>query len=214
MSGQTLSPEQIGIGMRISVHPHSDDYERIIGDALETTKHQVNLDGLEISTGEVSTYVGVKTGAAAQRLADYATTLIASASRASNRQHLTSHLLFSRGCPGEATCQLIPGELPSEQRVAVEKTGLEAAAAWSLYPLADDGSPHMAPIYAAIDQAQAAGVTVTSEHYATILRGDLADVLTVVVNAWAKVGEEVPHVVSHVSVSLDSPSTQRAGDGA
>ena len=214
MSGQTLSPEQIGIGMRISLHPHSDDYERIIGDALETTKHQVNLDGLEISTGEVSTYVGVKTGAAAQRLADYATTLIASASRASNRQHLTSHLLFSRGCPGEATCQLIPGELPSEQRVAVEKTGLEAAAAWSLYPLADDGSPHMDPIYAAIDQAQAAGVTVTSEHYATILRGDLADVLTVVVNAWAKVGEEVPHVVSHVSVSLDSPSTQRAGDGA
>ncbi|WP_022870379.1 YkoF family thiamine/hydroxymethylpyrimidine-binding protein [Yaniella halotolerans] len=214
MSGQTLSPEEIGIGMRISVHPHSDDYERIILDALDTTKNQIDLGGLEISTGEVSTYVGVKTGAAAQRLAEYSTTLIASASRASNRQHLTSHLLFSRGCPGEATCELIPGEIPSEQTVTLERTGLEAAAAWSLYPLADDGSAHMDPIYAAIDQAKASGVTVTSEHYATILRGDLADILGVVVNAWAKVGQEVPHVVSHVSVSVDSPSAQRAGDAA
>lgn len=214
MSGQTLSPEQIGIGMRISVHPHSNDFARIILDALEVTNNRMDLDGLEISTGEVATYVGVKSGAAAQQLAEYATTLIASASWASSRQHLTSHLLFSRGCPGEATCELVPGEIPGEQTVKLEKTGHEAAAAWSLYPLADDGSAHMAPIYAAIDQAKASGVTVTSEHYATILRGDLADVLTVVVNAWAKVGEEVPHVVSHVSVSLDSPTPQRDGDAA
>src|SRR5699024_2842289 len=89
---------------------------------------------------------------------------------------------------------LIPGEIPAEKPVELDKTGIEAAAAWSLYPLADDGSPHMGPIYAAIDEAKASGITVTSEHYATILRGDLADVLTVIVNAWAKVGEEVPHV--------------------
>lgn len=214
MSGLTLSPEQIGIGMRISIHPHSDDYERIILEALETTSDRLDLTGLEITTGDVSTYVGVKTGAAAQQLADYATTLIASASRASNRQHLTSHLLFSRGCPGEATCELLPGEIPVEQTVTLEKTGLEAAAAWSLYPLADDGSAHMDPIYAAIGQAKASGITVTSEHYATILRGDLADVLTVVLNAWAKVGEDVPHVVAHLAVSLDSPSAQRQGDAA
>ena len=72
----------------------------------------------------------------------------------------------------------------------------------------------MGPIYAAIDEANASGITVTSEHYATILRGDLADLLAVIVNAWAKVGEEVPHVVSHVSVSLDSPTAQNTGDAA
>src|SRR5699024_9930753 len=156
VSGLTLSPEQIGIGMRIGIHPHSDDYERIILEALETTSDQLDLTGLEITTGEVSTYVGGKTGAAAQQLADYATTLIASASRASTRQHVTSHLFVRRGCPGEATCELLPGEIPVEQTVALEKTGLEAAAAWSLYPLADDGSAHMDPIYAAIGQAKAA----------------------------------------------------------
>src|SRR5699024_1721874 len=132
----------------------------------------------------------------------------------SERQHLTSHLLFSRGCPGEASCELIPGEIPAEKPVELDKTGIEAAAAWSLYPLADDGSPHMGPIYAAIDEANASGSTVTSEHDSRILRGELADVLTVSVNAWASVGEEAPHVGSHVSVSLDAPSAQQAGDTA
>lgn len=213
VSGQTLTPDQIGIGMRISIHPHSDDYARIILDAIDETKKQLSLDdpasGLEISTGEVSTFVGVQSGDAAQQLAEYAATLIASASSASGRQHLTSHLLFSRGCPGEASCELIPGEIPAEKTVELAKTGIEAAAAWSLYPLADDGSPHMDPIMKAIEEAKAAGITVTSEHYATILRGDLADVLVTIVDAWAKVGQEVPHVVSHVSISLDSPSAQQ-----
>ncbi|NLZ99226.1 MAG: hypothetical protein GX920_10535, partial [Micrococcus sp.] len=74
MSGQTLSPAQIGIGMRISVHPHTDQFANIILNALDETNKQLNLDHLEISTGEVSTYVGVKAGDAAQQLAEYATT--------------------------------------------------------------------------------------------------------------------------------------------
>src|SRR5699024_9770243 len=79
MSGQTLSPKQIGIGMRISVHPHSNDFERIILDALKETHRILQLDepdtGIEIATGEVSTYVGVKSGDAAPQLAAYAATL-------------------------------------------------------------------------------------------------------------------------------------------
>src|SRR5699024_12065170 len=59
---QTCALPIFGIGMRISIHPHSDDYERIILEALETTSDQLHLTGLEITTGEVSTYVGVKTG--------------------------------------------------------------------------------------------------------------------------------------------------------
>lgn len=212
MSGQTLTPEQIGIGMRISIHPHTDDFVDIILNALAETKNV--SQNLQVETGEVSTYVGVNSAdgsaedqGAGQQLADYATTLIGTASRASGRAHLTSHLLFSRGCPGEATCELVPGEIPAEPDVQLAKTGIPAAAAWSIYPLADDGQPHMEPIMAAIDAARASGVDVISEHYATVLRGDLADVLTVVVNASTNVGEQVPHVVSHVSISLDSPST-------
>ena len=204
--------------MRISVHPHADDFERIILDAIKHTHETLNVDtpdsGLEVSTGEVSTYVGVNSGQPAQQLAEYASTLLRATSREANRQHVTSHILFSRGCPGEASCELVPGEVPAEQRVHLAKTGLEVAAAWSLYPLADDGIPHMTPIYAAIDQAKASGVEVTSEHFATILRGDLADVLTVILDAWAQIGVDVPHVVSHVSISIDSPSAKNTGDVA
>ena len=218
MSGQTLSPDQIGIGMRISVHPHADDFERIILDAIKYTHDVLKVDepdsGLEVSTGEVSTYVGVNSGEAAQQLAAYASTLIRAASEESNHQHLTSHILLSRGCPGEASCELIPGEIPAEKPVSLAKSELEVAAAWSLYPLADGTVPHMTPIYAAIDQAKASGVQVTSEHFATILRGDLADVLTTIVDAWGQIGQEVPHVVSHISISANSPTTQRGGDQA
>lgn len=84
--------------MRISVHPHADDFERIILNAIKHTHDVFDVDGqdsaLEVSTGEVSTYVGVKAGEPAQQLADYAATLISTASRESNRQHLTSHILF------------------------------------------------------------------------------------------------------------------------
>ena len=216
MSGQTLSPDQIGIGMRISVHPHADDFERIILDAIKYTHDVLKVDdpdsGLEVSTGEVSTYVGVNSGESAQQLAAYASTLIRAASEESNRQHLTSHILLSRGCPGEATCELVPGEIPAEKPVHLAKSELEVAAAWSLYPLADGNVPHMTPIYAAIDQAKASGVKVTSEHFATILRGDLADVLKTIVDAWAQIGQEVPHVVSHISISVDSPSAQWNGE--
>src|SRR5699024_3668643 len=108
VSGQTLSQDQVGVGRSISVHPHADDFERIIVDGVKDTNDVLNVDeadsGLEVSTGEVSTYVGVKSGEAAQQLAEYASTLIRTASHESNRQHLTSHILLSRGCPGETTC--------------------------------------------------------------------------------------------------------------
>lgn len=218
MSGQTLSPKQIGIGMRISVHPHSNDFERIILDALKETHRILQLDepdtGIEIATGEVSTYVGVKSGDAAPQLAAYAATLIHSAALDSDGQHLTSHLLLSRGCPGETICQLVPGQIPAEKDVHLAKSGVIVAAAWSLYPLADDGSSHMEPIMAAIDEAKASGLTVTSEHYATILRGDLSDVLSVIFDAWSTVGQEVPHVVSHVSISINSPSVHNGAGAA
>src|SRR5690625_3026368 len=133
--------------MRISVHPHADDFLRIIFDAIKYTHYLLNIDepdsGLEVSTGEVSIYVGVNSGEATQQLAAYASTLIRAASEESNHQHLTSHILLSRGCPGEATCELVPGEIPAEKPVSLAKSELEVAAAWSLYQLADGTVPFM-----------------------------------------------------------------------
>ena len=80
---------------------------------------------------------------------------------------------------------------------------------WSLYPLMDGDSghgPHLAPIERAIEQAKASGLQVTPAHYATMLRGDLADALELVFASWAEVGRMVPHVVAHLTISIGSPS--------
>ena len=217
-SGAELTPEHIRIGMRISIHPHADDFERIILDAIRHTHNVLTpyglTEGVDIQTGEVSTYVGVKTGDAAQKLAAYAATLIHSASLGSGRRHLTSHILLSRGCPGGAACELVPGEMPPEKRVYLDRAGIPAVASWSLYPLTDGNVPHMEPIMDAIQEVKDSGLEVTEDHFATTVRGDLSGVLAVIFNAWAKVGEHVPHVVSHISVSLDSPSARTTGGAA
>lgn len=124
-----------------------------------------------------------------------------------------AHVLFSRGCPGEVACDLAVTGLPRPAPVQVEPTGIRAAAQWSLYPLLDGGTDagdHMAHIEAAIRAATARGTASSPAHYATRLTGDVADVLATAVDAWAQVGAVVPHVVSHLTVSVGSPTAAGA----
>ncbi|MGO2598151.1 YkoF family thiamine/hydroxymethylpyrimidine-binding protein [Microbacterium gubbeenense] len=64
----------------------------------------------------------------------------------------------------------------------------------------------MGAIYAAIEQAKKTGVFTGSDHFATRLDGDLAEVLETVANAWIGVGRTVQHVTTHVTVSINSPT--------
>lgn len=117
------------------------------------------------------------------------------------------------------SCDLTETGLPTPSAVEVAPTGVPAVAQWSLYPLLDGGSPagdHMAPIEAAIEAAQRRGIATVPSHYATKLTGDIAEVLATAVDAWAGVGATVPHVVTHLTVSVGSPSapaTQREQGG-
>ncbi|MGI8947135.1 MAG: YkoF family thiamine/hydroxymethylpyrimidine-binding protein [Ornithinimicrobium sp.] len=202
-------PEQLGVGMRLSVHPHCDDFEEVILGALADVIGAGLSDDLLVETDEVSTYVGARTELAEERLAAFASALIAAAFRRCGAGHVVAHILLSRGCPGEASCHLDVAGLPETASVALEPTGIRAAAQWSLYPLLDGGSgqgDHMVHIEAAIAAAQARGVAACANHYATKLTGDLAEVLATVVDAWAQVGAVVPHVVTHLTVSVGSPS--------
>lgn len=211
------TPADVGIGMRISVHPHTDDFLDVLTGALDDAAELPSAQRLTIRTETVSTYVGATVEPAAQDLAAYACGLIGGASRRAGGRHVVAHILLSRGCPGEARCTLVPGEegnLPVEPPITVPPTGRRAVAAWSLYPLDDSGFPHLEMIEGEIAHARrraGEGVEVTPLHYATELRGDLAAVLSVVVDAWTAVGSRVPHVVSHVTVSLDSPAQSAAG---
>ena len=126
-------------------------------------------------------------------------------------RHVVAHVLLSRGCPGEVSCDLSVTGLPEPAPVEVPPTGVPAVAQWSLYPLLDggDSTDHMPVIERAITRAQERGTATGAAHYATRLTGDLAEVLATAVDAWAAVGAQVPHVVSHVTVSVNSPTPQR-----
>jgi hypothetical protein len=207
------TPQQLGIGMRVSLHPHCDDFVPVILGALADTEAAGLTEALVLETDEVSTYVGARTAPAEQRLASYLTALVAAASRRSGGGHVVAHVLLSRGCPGEVSCDLSVTGLPHAAPVAIEPTGLRAAAQWSLYPLLDGGSggeQHMAHIEAAIAHARRRGTATSPAHYATKLVGDLADVVATAVDAWAEVGTRVPHVVTHLTISLGSPSPAEA----
>lgn len=208
----TPTPAQLGVGARLSVAVMDSDYVRILLAALD----RADASGLEISTDEISTYVG---GSEIDVLR-YVTQVIAGA--ASSSAHVSAQLLLSRGCPGEVTCDLSPtAALPAVQVSPAARTGIRAAAHWSLYPLTD-GAPtrseglepdHMRDIAAAVELARSTGTYAGSAHFATRLDGDLADVLSTVASGWLLVGRTVAHVTTHVTLSMNSPTTV-ATDGA
>lgn len=205
----TAAPTQLGIGARFSIHPHCDDFVRVILDALDDVSQAGLTAGLVLETDEVSTYVGAAEAPAEQRLARYLAGVVAAASRRSDGGHVVAHVLLSRGCPGERTCDLSVTGLPVADPVDVPLTGVAAVAQWSLYPLLDgssDDGDHMVPIDAAIAAAQRRGTATGPAHYATRLAGDVAEVLATAVDAWAQVGASIPHVVSHLTLSVGSPS--------
>jgi len=213
---------ELGIGARVSVHPHTDRFVDVILGALADVEGAGLTEGLQLQTDEVSTYVGALEAPAEQRLARYVAGLVAATSRRSDGGHVVAHVLLSRGCPGEVSCDLNVTGLPTTEPVDVAPTGVQAVAQWSLYPLMDaagagtsgaapvDGE-HMAHIERAIAAAQQRGTASAAAHYATVLRGDVADVLATAVDAWASVGEVVPHVVTHLTLSVGSPSATDSG---
>lgn len=197
-----LSPEDLGVGARFTVAVMDGDFADIILAAL----HSANARDLVVETDPVSTLVR----GSEQRVLEYISAVIAGASRGGH--HVSASLLLSRGCPGEVTCETTPGLLADAAPVpTLAATGIRASAHWSLYPLDDTGRPgeapdHLRDIYAAIDHAKQLGTYVRGEHYATLLEGDLADVLVTIAAGWVLVGRSVQHVTSHATISIASPT--------
>lgn len=189
-----------GVGARITVAVMADDYVRLITQALAA----VNREGLQLDTDKISTFVR----GSEQRLAEYLRDLIAAV--AASGHHVVAHLMLSRGCPGEV-CGAVPP--PALSSVRLDPSGVAVQAQWSLYPLADagapapeDGSDHLAPVWAAIEQARHDATFLRAEHFVTTLAGDLSDVLRTVFATWLAAGSAVPHTVTHLTVGVHSPS--------
>lgn len=195
-------PMRFGVGARVTVAVMTDRYVDVITNALQTT----DPGELVVQTGDVSTYLGGSEPELLRYLTDLAAAIAATG------VHSSITVQLSRGCPGEAICELPGGAGPRPVDVPEgRETGRFAAAEWALYPLADDvragvEPDHMRDIYAAIELARANGTFRASEHFVTRLEGDLGTVLATVFAGWVMVGRSVQHVTSHLTVSLNSPS--------
>lgn len=203
------TPAALGLGARITLSVMSDDYVRVITDAIDAADGAV--PGITRETDAVSTFVrGTE-----RELATWLRELLVAAGRPGH--HVSAALLLSRGCPGEVTCELPAGFGAPADPVVLAPAGLPVRAQWSLYPLtdgsADPDAPapdHMRDITAAIGYARDRGVQVDTRHFVTELAGDLADVLEVVTAAWVLIGTTVQHTVCHLTLSLHSPTVAAA----
>jgi len=199
-----LSPAEFGVGARITLSAMSDDYVRILLDALSSA----DATGLDVQTGAVSTFAA---GGEAD-LVRYLVQLVAAAGRSG--VHVSASIHFSRGCPGEVVCDLPGGAGPLAADIPeVPPTGVSAIGEWALYPLDDTARAgvepdHMRDIYAAIDFARELGTFEASEHFVTRLSGDVADVIRTAAAGWILVGRTVQHVTSHVTLSINSPTSR------
>ncbi|MCW2287462.1 YKOF-related protein [Leucobacter luti] len=199
VSPAPMTPSQYGVGARFTLSVYDSDYVRIILEALSAA----DASELTIETTDISTFVG----GSEQRVLEFLRDVITTAARSG--AHLSAGILLSRGCPGELACELPAGVAAlGAAPIALAPAGVRARAHWSLYPLLDGGSTgdHMTPIYAAIADAKTAGVYSGSDHFATRLDGDLAELLEVAANGWIGVGGVVQHVTTHLTVSLNSPT--------
>ncbi len=184
----------LGVGARVSVHPHRDDFADVLLGALAA----LDRTGVDVVTDDVSTLVRGPEADVLRVVVD----LVAAVARAGG--HVVAHVHLSRGCPGEVACDLGDDVVLAPVDLAPPApVGVPASAHWALYPLGVDG--HLDAVLTAVDEA-GVRVRVTPEHYVTRLDGDLADVLGTVALAWARTGEHVRHVVTHVTVSVGSPS--------
>lgn len=228
----STGPASSGAGARLSVYPLTDGFVELILDALAEAPRP---RGLEIATDDVSTFIRGREDDLARYLYEVITRV------AARGYHVGGHLMLSRGSPEEVSPAGERDGLPWAPSSAphLPPTGYHVAAHWSLYPSVDvrtadvrnpdartlDARTAETPVSAhpgrsaerlsvleeAIGQARADGTLAGAGHFVIRLEGDLADVLETVVGTWIAAGRRAPHVVTHVTFTINRATAPARG---
>ncbi len=200
------------MGVRFSLFPMRDDFVPVILRAVD------NLDrlGVEAEVDDVSTCL------AGEEPNLWEAVRVAFGRAASSDAHVVLSATFSAGCPGEPEGDIcVPraydGPTGGDAGWSPEANDLpdRISAQFALYPLGATG--YMDTIYAEIERAKAAGVTVVSRHFCTHLYGSGEQVFDVMRSAFSATRTVATHVVMTATVSANSPSlsgTATSGGGA
>lgn len=199
------------IGAQVSLYPMTSDFVNVITSGLAAlTPYK---DNLRIETDDMSTLmVG-----APEPLFDAVRDLFAASARLPD--HVTMHVTFSRGCPGEPddpTCRCETLTQAQDQSLEERKVlsleavraapvlGVEIDIQFSLYVLGHDR--HMDEIYGCIDFLKTSGTFLKSKNFCTRLRGDAGAVFETVRQAFLRFGPAAGHVTIDLTASANSPS--------
>lgn len=182
-------------GASFTLHPMSDDFARIIKESLNKT----DTSNVWMETDDVTTTIRgdvVHVFDVTQAIVYYA---------AQTGQHISFHVTYSYGCPGdsEADTYLGANDTPTNvNNIKVDKQ--YAAAKFSLYPLKNES--YMDVIYQQIELMKEY-VDVTPVHYATKLEGDLLRIFTGLEKVFtATIHQGSTHTVMTADFSVNSPS--------
>lgn len=201
-----MDATHFGVGARVSLYPMTDQFEDIILGALDDVSTTAAAGRLEAQTSTLSTLLRGKESDLTRYLID----LVAAAARRCRGAHLGAVVQLSRGCPGEMSCSPTDRPWAPDPVPAMPAAGVPVHAEWALYPLPGPGeqAEHMPAIAAAIERARERGLVTDGGHFVTLLTGDLAEVVSLVINTWIQCGRSVRHVVSHLSLAINPPRSE------
>lgn len=189
--------ESVLAGCSFSVHPMSDNFVDIIGDALENTDDSK----VWLQTDKVSTIVRGRTA----HVFDVSQSVFINAVQTG--KHVAFHATYSIGCPGDSEGHSYIAEDDEVlNKLTNSELSQQVAAKFALYPM--DGGDYMDTIYNQIENIREFGVEVTPIHYETCLDGESHDIFNGLQNVFSKTkqaGSE--HTVMTVSISANSPSS-------
>ncbi|WP_317625185.1 YkoF family thiamine/hydroxymethylpyrimidine-binding protein [Rhodalgimonas zhirmunskyi] len=199
------------IGAQVSLYPMTSNFVDVIMtglDALSPYKTDLRIETDDMSTLMVG---------APEPLFDAIRDLFAAAAK--RPEHVTMHVTFSRGCPGEPddpNCRCETLETAQDQSLTDRQTLAAEAVAqapdlgvaidlqFSLYVMGS--GDHMDEIYGCIDFLKTSGTFHKSKNFCTRLRGDAGAVFETLRQAFLRFGPAEGHVTIDMTASANSPS--------
>ncbi|MDO6724942.1 YkoF family thiamine/hydroxymethylpyrimidine-binding protein [Celeribacter halophilus] len=199
------------IGAQVSLYPMTSNFVDVIMtglDALSPYKNELRIETDDMSTLMVG---------APEPLFDAIRDLFAASAK--RPEHVTMHVTFSRGCPGEpddpsCRCETLEKaqdqSLKDRQALAAEAVaqapdlGVALDVQFSLYVMGS--GDHMDEIYGCIDFLKTSGTFHKSKNFCTRLRGDAGAVFETLRQAFLRFGPAEGHVTIDMTASANSPS--------
>lgn len=181
-------------GARFNLSPMSDQFETIILDAI----HKVDLSKVWAETDHISTvYRG-------REEAVFDTLKAAFVFAYKKGVHMTLEATVSKGCPGDSdsdyTLEMDDPRVNKEESSAID---FPVIGKFALYPMGSDN--YMGTIAEVVNEGIDRGVVTGSGHYGTNLGGNVQDVFDYLEYVSNKVGSEVSHYVSQITLHCNVP---------